>query len=217
MAEINLLHKYPRSKRNVASRHQAQEAQRATALRFGQEYFDGDRTQGYGGYRDDGRWLPVAETFCQRWNLKAGDRVLDIGCAKGFLVKALLQVCPGLEAFGVDISDYAISQAPPEVRGRVQVANATSLPFPDNSFQASISINTIHNLDEAGCIKALKEMQRVAPLCGYVQVDSYLTPEQKELFMMWQLTCKTHFTPDGWVKLFEKAGYTGDYYWTITE
>jgi SAM-dependent methyltransferase len=217
MAEINLLHKYPRAKRNVAARNAAQEAQRAVALKFGFEYFDGDRTQGYGGYRDDGRWIPVAETFCEHWSLKSGDRVLDIGCAKGFLVKALLQVCPGIEAFGVDISEYAVSQAPPETRDRILVANATNLPFEDKSFKAAISINTIHNLDEDGCIKALREMERVAPGRGYVQVDSYLTPEQKELFLMWQLTCKTHFTPDGWAKLFEKAGYTGDYYWTITE
>ena len=186
-------------------------------MRFGQEYFDGDRTQGYGGYKYDGRWLPIAETFRDHWKLKAGDRVLDIGCAKGFLVKDLMTVCPGLEVFGLDISEYAIENAIPEVKNRLKQGNAAHLPFADDSFRAAISINTIHNLPEAECLQAIKEMQRVAPLGGYIQVDSYLTDEERELFLQWVLTAKTHFTPDGWKDMFAKAGYTGDYYWTITE
>src|ERR1051325_4897355 len=124
MAEINLLCRYPRSKRNVAARHAGQELQREVAMRFGREYFDGDRTQGYGGYRYDGRWLPVAETFRDHWNLKAGDRLVDIGCAQGFLVQDLMTVCPGLEVFGLDISEYAIECAAPEIRHRLCVGNA---------------------------------------------------------------------------------------------
>jgi len=213
--ENNLLIHYPKSKRNIAQRHAAQEFQVDVAMKFGKEYFDGDRTQGYGGYRDDGRWVPVAETFCERWDLKAGDKVLDIGCAKGFLVKALMQVCPGLEAYGIDISAYAVENCAPEVQGRLQVGNATHLPFPDNSFKAALSINTIHNLEEPLCLQAVREMQRVAPGGGYIQVDSYRTPEEKEVFMQWVLTAKTHHYPDGWIKLFKEAGYTGDYYWTL--
>src|SRR5882672_7904109 len=100
MAEINLLHRYPRSKRDVTARHQTQSREREVAMKFGREYFDGERSQGYGGYRYDGRWLPIAETFRDHWGLKPGDAVLDIGCAKGFLVKDLMIVCPGLEVYG---------------------------------------------------------------------------------------------------------------------
>ena len=55
MAEVNLLARYPRATRNLAARKQAQAASRAIARRFGREYFDGTREQGYGGYRYDGR------------------------------------------------------------------------------------------------------------------------------------------------------------------
>lgn len=217
MAEINLLHRYPRSKRNIAERHATQAENREIALQFGQAYFDGDRSQGYGGYRYDGRWIGVAETFRDHWKLKAGDRVLDIGCAKGFLVKDLMLVCPGLEVFGIDVSEYAIAHAEKETKGRVQVGNAKKLPFPDHSFQAAISINTLHNLNEIECIEALREIQRVSPNAAYVQVDSYRTLEEKEAFLKWVLTAKTHFFPEGWKELFAQAGYKGDYYWTITE
>ena len=42
------------------------------------------RKYGYGGYRYDGRWVPVAEDMVKHFDLKPGDRVLDVGCAKGF-------------------------------------------------------------------------------------------------------------------------------------
>jgi len=217
LAEINLLARYPRSKRNVAARHTGQALQCEVARKFGREYFDGDRTQGYGGYGYDGRWIPVAETFRDHWGLKPGDRVLDIGCAKGFLVKDLMQVCPGLEVFGIDISEYALTHCEPEVNGRLLIGNAAWLPFKDNSFRAAIAINTVHNLEEDLCVQAVREIQRVAPRGGYLQVDSYQTPEEQARFLQWVLTAKTHHNPQGWKTLFAKAGYTGDYYWFIAE
>ena len=86
---------------------------------FGREYFDGTREQGYGGYRYDGRWLPIARDIAAHFALKPGDRVLDVGCAKGFLMRDLMQVVPGLEAWGLEISQYAIDECHPDVRGRI--------------------------------------------------------------------------------------------------
>lgn len=215
--EVNLLARYPKAKRNVKARLGNKEESRRIALRFGKEYFDGTREQGYGGYRYDGRWLPIAEDIVQHFDLKAGDRILDVGCGKGFLVKDLMKVCPGLEAFGIDISEYAVMNCEPEVVGRLHIGNAMRLPFPDNSFQAVISINTIHNLERAGCIQALREMQRLAPGNGYVQVDAYRNPEERQIFEDWMLTAKTYGMPDDWREILSEAGYTGDYFWTILE
>jgi SAM-dependent methyltransferase len=217
MAEINLLERYPRAKRNVKARLGNKDENRAIAMKFGWEYFDGTREQGYGGYRYDGRWLPIAQDIVKHFGLKAGDRVLDIGCGKGFLVKDLMKVCPGLEVFGLDISVYAVRNCEPEVVGRIQVGNACNLPFPDSSFQALISINTVHNLGRPDCLRALQEMQRVAPQRGYVQVDAYRNLEEEQLFLDWVLTARTYGTPDFWKKLLKEAGYTGDYFWTILE
>jgi len=218
MKEVNLLAKLPRGKRNVCARAEAKTAEIiAISREYGELYFDGARTYGYGGYRYDGRWIPVAEDMVQHFGLEPGDRVLDVGCAKGFLVKDLLKVCPGLEAFGLDISEYALKKCEPEVVGRLHLGNAVKLPFPDNSFAAVISLNTVHNLERAELITALREIERLAPGRGFVQVDSYRTPEQKALFEEWVLTAKFHDYPDGWIRLFQEAGYTGDYYWTIIE
>lgn len=217
MAEVNLLDRYPRSKRPIADRHVAQDANKALARLYGREYFDGDRTQGYGGYRYDGRWIPIAERFRDHYNLSAGDTVLDIGCAKGFLLLDLQQVVPGLRVVGADISDYALRHAMGTLRGHLVRATADQLPLASKSVDVAIAINVLHNLPRARCIAGLRELQRVARRGAYVQVDSWLTPEQRDNFERWVLTAETYDSPDGWRQLFAEAGYTGDYYWTLTE
>jgi len=218
MAEVNLLRRLPKTKRDIRARFLAKTEERvAAACQFAEMYFDGPREYGYGGYRYDGRWIPVAEDIIRHFGLKAGNRILDVGCAKGFLVKDLMKVCPGLEAFGLDVSEYALIRCEKEVVGRLHLGTAARLPFPDKSFDAVLSINTIHNLDRDGVISALREIERLAPGRAFVQVDAYHTPEQRELFEQWVLTAKFHDYPRGWLGVFEEAGYTGDWNWTVLE
>ena len=218
MGEVNLLSKLPKGRRNVSAREHAKTEEHIRISReYGEDYFDGSREYGYGGYRYDGRWVPVARDMVEHFDLAPGDRVLDVGAAKGFLVKDLVAVCPGLEAFGVDVSKYALLHCESEVIGRLHRGSAIELPFPDDSFKAVVSLNTVHNLDREQCRTALAEIQRVSGGRAFVQVDSYRTPEQKAVFEDWVLTAKFHDYPEGWIALFEEAGYTGDYYWTIIE
>ena len=216
MAHVDLLRSLPKTKRNNQKRAEAKDpAVIAIAKQYGQEYWDGPREYGYGGYRDDGRWHPVARDIIAHFGLKPGSRVLDIGCGKGFLVKALL--AQNMDAFGLDISLYALMHCAPEVIGRLHLGSAEQLPFPDGSFDCVLSLNTIHNFPRQKAIVAMREIQRLSNGRAFVQVDSYLTPEQKEIFESWVLTAEFHDYPDGWLKVFADAGYTGDYDWTIIE
>lgn len=216
MPEIDLLCALPKTKRNITTRKEAKDPEVIRiSKQYGEMYFDGPRDYGYGGYRYDGRWVPVAKDIIKHFNLQPGDRVLDIGCAKGFLVKDLMIACPRLEVFGLDISEYALLHAEPEVVGRLHLGSADHLPFPDNSFNAVLSLNTIHNFTRDRAVIAMQEIQRISAGKAFVQVDSYHTPEQKQIFESWVLTANFYDYPDGWIKLFDDAGYTGDYYWTI--
>lgn len=217
MGEFNLLNSAPKAVRDVSARLVNKEENRRLALKFGWEYFDGPREQGYGGYRYDGRWNAVARRLIERHGLKPGDRVLDIGCAKGFLVKDLTDAMPGLEVVGLDVSAYALDNAHPDAKGRLVRASCDALPFPDGSFTIALAINTIHNLDQDGCLLALREMRRVAPGGGFVQVDAYRNETERQLFEDWMLTARTWLDLEGWKALFNEAGYQGDYYWTIIE
>lgn len=216
MAEIDLLRSLPKTRRNIQKRAEAKDpVVIEIAKKFGQEYWDGDRKYGYGGYRYDGRWRSVARDMIAHFGLKPGMRVLDVGCGKGFLVKDLMLECPGLEAFGLDISRYALMYCEKEVIGRLHLGSAESLPFPDGSFDCVISLNTIHNFDRPRAIVAMQEIQRLSGGRAFVQVDSYRTPEEKEIAESWILTAEFHDYPQGWLKMYAEAGYTGDYYWTI--
>jgi len=217
MAEINLLRHYPPAKRKMTAPRSGDPANRAAALKFGAEYFDGSREQGYGGYHYDGRWVPIARDIVAHFGLKPRDRVLDVGCAKGFLVKDLMGVCPGLRVYGLEISEYAIRHCPAEAAGRLVLGTADRLPFPDGSFQAVLCINVIHNLDRERCVAALREIERLAPGRGYVQVDAWRTEAERDIFLGWVLTAVTFLRPEEWRALFAEAGYTGDYYWTVLD
>ena len=214
MAEVNLLRSLPQPRRSVAARASAKTDDHVRISRqYGQEYFDGSREYGYGGYSYDGRWVPVAADIVKHFDLQPDDRVLDVGCAKGFLVKDLVD--QGIDAFGIDVSEYALLNCMPDIVGRLHLGNAANLIFPDGSFGVVLAINSIHNLPREGCLTALKEIERLAPGKGFVQVDSYRTLQEKRVFEDWVLTAMFHGFPEEWLELFDEAGYTGDWNWTF--
>ena len=216
MTELDLLRSLPRAKRNIRKRAEAKDpAVIAIAKQYGEMYWDGPREYGYGGYHYDGRWRAVARDMIAHYGLVPGNKVLDVGCGKGFLVKDLALECPGLDVFGLDISLYAITHAPKEIIGRLHLGTAEKLPFPDRSFDFVLSLNTIHNFPRPQAVRAMAEIERVSRGKSFVVVDSYHTAEQKEIFESWVLTAEFHDYPEGWVKLFREAGYAGDWDWTI--
>jgi SAM-dependent methyltransferase len=182
------------------------------AKQFAFDYWDGDRRINYGGYRYmEGRWEKVARLMAERYGLKAGDRILDIGCGKGFLLYDFTKVVPGIEVYGIDVSTYAIENSKEEIRGRLQVGNATSLPWPDKTFDFVYSINTLHNLHNYDLDKALREMERVGKTNKYLCVEAYRTEEEKANLLYWQVTCEAFCTPEEWEWWFKQTGYTGDH------
>ncbi len=187
------------------------------AVQFGKDYWDGDRKTGYGGYRYDGRWRAVAEDIARHYKLPADARILDVGCGKGFLLYEFTQVVPGARVTGIDISDYGLRNAKPEVRPSLQRATASSLPFRDRSFDLVVSVLTLHNLYNYDLWGALREIERVGRGAKYVVVETYRNEREKVNLLYWQLTCRAFHTPAEWEWLFARAGYTGDHSFIVFE
>ena len=181
------------------------------AKQWDRDYWDGDRKTGYGGMKYDGRWRQVADAMVSHYGLAAGDRVLDVGCGKGFLLYDLTQACPGLDVTGLDISRYAIATAKEEICDRLVEGTAARLPFADESFDLVISITTLHNLHCYDLNTALQEIERVGRKHKYICVESYRNEEEKANLLYWQLTCEMFCTPQEWEWWFAQTGYTGDY------
>ena len=215
--EIDLLINYPKTKRNVEARGQEKTKEdRAIARKFGKEFFDGDRSHGYGGFSYNPRfWSPVIPTFKEYFSLSSESSLLDVGCAKGFMLHDIAEAIPEITLKGIDVSEYAIANAIEGMKPNIQVADAKELPFEDNSFDVVISINTIHNLEKNELAKALQEIERVSRGNSFITVDAYNSKEEKERMYLWNLTAKTIMSVDEWISFFNEVGYTGDYYWFI--
>jgi len=182
------------------------------AKKWGVDYWDGDRRINYGGYRYmPGRWEKVARAMVEYYAIKPGDRILDVGCGKGFLLYDFTLVVPELEVVGIDISDYAVEHAKDEIKKRLRVGNANALPFPDRHFDLVYSINTLHNLYNYDLDRSLREIERVGKRNKYVCVESYRNEVEKTNLLYWQVTCEAFCTPAEWEWWFKQTGYTGDH------
>ena len=215
--EIDILVNYPKVKRDLSARLVSKsEESRAIGRKFGFDYFDGDRNHGYGGFNYQQRfWQPVIPTIIENYQLDHSSVVLDVGCAKGFFLYDLKEALPGISISGIDISDYVIENAKPEVKENLQVASATKLPFKDDSFDFVMSINTVHNLNREDCAISLQEIERVSRGASFITVDAYRNDDEKARMEAWNLTALTMMAVDEWKEFFLEIGYTGDFYWFI--
>lgn len=213
---IDFFKKLPQTKRgNRVKRRADLTLEEISKLKeYGQEYFDGEL--GYGGYYYDGRWKPVAEEMISHYGLNADSKVLEVGCAKGFLMYEFYKL--GIRnVYGCDISSYAISQVPEQIAKNFKAMSADSLENEDSFFDLALSIDCIHNLDSEGVDRAIKEMMRVSKKDIFIRVGSYRNHEEYESIKKWGVTSLTFNSPEEWLERFSRLGYRGDYYFRFIE
>ncbi|MEQ2008450.1 MAG: class I SAM-dependent methyltransferase [Limisphaerales bacterium] len=175
------------------------------------DYWDGDRRFGYGGYKYDGRWKPVAEQIIAAYDLKPDAKILDVGCGKAYLLYELQQLLPQAEIVGFDISKHGIATAPEAVRPKLMIHRAQDkYPWADKHFDLVLSLGCLHNLRIPDLQSALGEIQRVGKQ-GYVMLESYRNEQELFNLQCWALTAEAFFDSEAWVWLYQHFGFTGDY------
>lgn len=188
------------------------------AREFGREYFDGDRLYGYGGYCYDPRfWTETVKRFRDYYRLADNAAVLDVGCAKGFMLYDFKKLMPSITIAGVDISQYAYEHAIAEIKPVITIGNAKKLPYSDKSFDLVISTSTVDHLPLEECKQAIREVQRVTKKHSFISVNAWRNDLEKERLLKWNITALTVMHVDDWKKLFAEIGYEGDYWWFIAE
>ena len=144
-------------------------------------------------------------------------KILDIGCAKGYMMHDLSLLIPGAEIKGVDVSNYAKENSIESMQDNIVVANANNLPFPDDYFDLVMAINTLHNLPLIDCKQAFREINRVTKNNSFVMNDAWRDAKGKQSMLNWNLTALTYMSCDDWEELFKEVDYKGDYYWFFAE
>ena len=182
------------------------------AKQYGADYWDGDRKYGYGGYKYmPGRWATVAQKLIDLYGLKAGSKVLDVGCGKGFLLYEMQLIEPGLEIHGFDISQYGLDHAHPDLKANLFIHRAQDpYPFGDNSFDLVISLGTLHNLHIFELEIAVADIERVGKQ-GYIMLESFRNELEMFNLECWALTAESLMDVDEWKWVYDRFGFTGDY------
>lgn len=143
-------------------------------------------------------WVRRAEFIVEKFNPKT---FLDIGCAYGELVKALHDL--GVEAYGIDGSEYAVASVDNSIKHNVFKVNlnSDSFPFSDKKFDligSFYSVEHIHNIDFFS-----KELHRTIKDDGKIW---FLTPNiGKEGRGIVDVFTNTF---NEWKKFFEKNNFT---------
>jgi ubiquinone/menaquinone biosynthesis C-methylase UbiE len=182
------------------------------AKHYENDYWDGDRRYGYGGYNYmPGRWRPVAEALIKKYNLTNESSVLDVGCGKAYLIYEMKLLLPKLRVVGFDISKHGLADAQKEIKDSLFIHRAQDpYPFADNEFDLVISLGVFHNLRIFELEKALSETERVGK-AGYIMLESYRNELEQFNLQCWALTCESFFDHNEWRWIYEHFGYTGDY------
>jgi len=201
---------HERTKRDYMARLQDDKiACMKKAREFERDYWDGERRFGYGGYRYDGRWKEVAEGLIERYDLKSGDSVFDIGCGKGFLLYELQKLMPGLLLHGMDRSAYAIENKHLELKAEIVHGRIENCLFA-GLYTLTVSLGTLHNLTLRQLHAALPVIAKSADN-AYIMVESFRNEAEWFNLCAWCLTAESIMRPEDWCFLYDKCGYKGDY------
>ena len=211
--------RYPVTQRSsiISERVKVSDSDRKIAQRFDKEYFDGPRRLGMGGYSYNPKFFkPVVEDMIHHYGLTNESSILDVGCAKGFMLHDFKSFLPGCSIAGLDISKYCLENSMESVKPFLIHGSCDNLPYADNTFDLVISIATIHNLDINGVKKSLKEIMRVTKKNAFIKVNGYKNQDEFKNLNDWNLVAKTILHENNWISIFNETGYTEDYYWFNT-
>lgn len=196
-----------KKKRTFVSKNQRKELQK-----FGKEYFDGKRIHGYGGYYYNKKFFSrIAKKLISYYKLNNNSKILDIGCAKGFLMHDIKSIIPKAKVLGLDISKYCKINALEDQKKNITVGCCSKLPYKDNYFDFVISISTIHNLTKAGIKKSIKEINRVSKGKSFIRVKAYKSKKEKKFIDDWNLVAKSNLSIYEWKKIFKQTNFKGDF------
>lgn len=168
---------------------------------YGSEYFGADRDSmdrmGLSGYerydRDTSNANAAAMTVWRHFDVT---KTLDVGCATGFVVEALREL--GLDAWGTDISHYAIDRPAQGARGFLQWGDLMAgLPYADGQFELLTCLETLEHMKPEMIDDVLRELRRVTSKYLVCTIPSF-GPNQ--------------YGPGGWFEVKTRDDKTEEYY-----
>lgn len=151
--------------------------------KYDEDYFLNGQKTGKSLYLNY-RWMPdltvpMAKRIIEHLDIRPGDRVTDFGCSRGYLVKAFGIL--GVEASGVDVSDWAVANCDEDVRGKVKLGSKVT-----ERCEWIVAKDCLEHLGHLEVLDAIDNFAEnansgffiVVPLSGHE--DKYVVPEYEQ-------------------------------------
>lgn len=154
---------------------------------------DYDNAEAYERYM--GRWSQrLAPLFFDAAEIGAANRILDVGSGTGSLTNLIAKATRASDIVGIDPTQtfvrYAQARAA-DPRLRFMESDARRLPFPDDDFDASLALLSLHNIPDADV--ALAEMRRVTRSGGVVAACEWDFAGGMQMFrVVWDVLFALH-------------------------
>jgi hypothetical protein len=187
---------------------------RIKAWELNEIYYDGNRDNGYGGFYDDGRWNNLVIKLIERYSINQKARIVDLGCKKGFILKAFRKYSKNYDLIGIENHNYPINKSDEEIRSNIQFGNLYEIPCETNSVDFLISFSALYMQTLGDVVKSLKEIMRVSSGRSYITLGAYNDEIDKKIFMDWTLIGTTILSIEEWKIVLSYSGYTGDVFFT---
>tara|TARA_B110000027_G_C15977845_1_gene237298 strand:- start:46 stop:720 length:675 start_codon:yes stop_codon:yes gene_type:complete len=184
---------------------------------FSYDYYDGDRENGYGGFKYDGRWKKFLIKIIKRYKLNKNSRVLDISAKKGFFMHDLTLLVPGIKVYGVEDHKYPIITSMKSVKGNIKFLESyCDIDYKKDFFDFVHAHNAIYRYSFKDLIKIIKIISKISKK-AHITIPSYSNNLDRVKFLDWSLHGGVLLKKKEWRELFKNLGYKGDYYFSGTK
>jgi fibrillarin-like rRNA methylase len=187
---------------------------RIIANDFDHKFYDGNRINGYGGFKYDERWKIFLKKIIKKYNLTKNSRVLDLGAKKGFFMKDLTDLVPGIKVYGVEDHEYPIKKSLPSVRKKISYVSAYyNVKYKKNYFDFVHAHNSIYRYSMRDLIKIIKKINYISKK-SHITIPVYYTEKERSKFLDWSLLGGVILKEKEWKQMFKFLNYKGDYYFS---
>ena len=187
------------------------------ANQFDYDYYDGDRENGYGGFKYDGRWKKFLIKIIKRYKLNKNSRVLDISAKKGFFMHDLTLLVPGIKVYGVEDHKYPIITSMKSVKGNIKfIKSYCDIDYKNDFFDFVHAHNAIYRYSFKDLINIIKIISKISKK-AHITIPAYSNTLDRVKFLDWSLHGGVLLKKKEWRQLFKNIGYEGDYYFSGTK
>ena len=178
-------------------------------LNFGYDYFDNPKSgRGYRGYVYTGRYYETAKKIIDHYKLKPNSKILEIGCAKGYLLYEFFKL--KMDVVGYDISRYAVDNCIEELKEMIFLGRVNDINENDNIYDLAIAKEVLSHMAIDDILFTINKLQNISKNI-YLVLQTVSEKKKANDMQSWDCTYKTMMIKKDWEKVLSSCGFHGDY------